>query len=435
MKQKIGLFTTTAIVVANMVGTGVFTSLGFQVAGLQSGFTIMLLWVTGGIVAFTGALCYGELGSMFPQSGGEYNYLSKIYHPALGFAAGWVSVTVGFAAPVAAAAMALGAYAHGAFEFINPLYLAAFVVIIISLIHANSLKAGSQFQNYTTSFKVLAVLIIIVFGLLSTPSGDISFSYRTDVMNEIFSASFATSFFFVSLAYSGWNAAGYIASDMEQPQRNLPKSLLYGTVLVTLLYVAINFVFLYVTPLIEMSNENGPVVEIAGVAAKHIFGLAGGKIMNTIIAFLLVSTISAMIIAGPRVTQSMGNDHQIFKLFSKTTSKGVPAIAIATQCIISLFFVLSASFSQVVIYISFTLNLFTFLAVAGIIIMRIKHPELDRPYKTWGYPFVPILFLVITGWLMYFGFLSNMKESVFGLLTAASGVIIYFIFRRNSSQV
>jgi APA family basic amino acid/polyamine antiporter len=435
MKQKIGLFTTTAIVVANMVGTGVFTSLGFQVAGLQSGFTIMLLWVTGGIVAFTGALCYGELGSMFPQSGGEYNYLSKIYHPALGFAAGWVSVTVGFAAPVAAAAMALGAYAHGAFEFINPLYLAAFVVIIISLIHANSLKAGSQFQNYTTSFKVLAVLIIIVFGLLSTPSGDISFSYRTDVMNEIFSASFATSFFFVSLAYSGWNAAGYIASDMEQPQRNLPKSLLYGTVLVTLLYVAINFVFLYVTPLIEMSNENGPVVEIAGVAAKHIFGLAGGKIMNTIIAFLLVSTISAMIIAGPRVTQSMGNDHQIFKLFSKTTSKGVPAIAIATQCIISLFFVLSASFSQVVIYISFTLNLFTFLAVAGIIIMRIKHPELDRPYKTWGYPFVPILFLVITGWLMYFGFLSNMKESVFGLLTAASGVIIYFIFRHNSSQV
>jgi APA family basic amino acid/polyamine antiporter len=309
------------------------------------------------------------------------------------------------------------------------------VVIIISLIHANSLKAGSQFQNYTTSFKVLAVLIIIVFGLLSTPSGDISFSYRTDVMNEIFSASFATSFFFVSLAYSGWNAAGYIASDMEQPQRNLPKSLLYGTVLVTLLYVAINFVFLYVTPLIEMSNENGPVVEIAGVAAKHIFGLAGGKIMNTIIAFLLVSTISAMIIAGPRVTQSMGNDHQIFKLFSKTTSKGVPAIAIATQCIISLFFVLSASFSQVVIYISFTLNLFTFLAVAGIIIMRIKHPELDRPYKTWGYPFVPILFLVITGWLMYFGFLSNMKESVFGLLTAASGVIIYFIFRHNSSQV
>ena len=435
MKQKIGLFTTTAIVVANMVGTGVFTSLGFQVAGLQSGFTIMLLWVTGGIVAFTGALCYGELGSMFPQSGGEYNYLSKIYHPALGFAAGWVSVTVGFAAPVAAAAMALGAYAHGAFEFINPLYLAAFVVIIISLIHANSLKAGSQFQNYTTSFKVLAVLIIIVFGLLSTPSGDISFSYRTDVMNEIFSASFATSFFFVSLAYSGWNAAGYIASDMEQPQRNLPKSLLYGTVLVTLLYVAINFVFLYVTPLIEMSNENGPVVEIAGVAAKHIFGLAGGKIMNTIIAFLLVSTISAMIIAGPRVTQSMGNDHQIFKLFSKTTSKGVPAIAIATQCIISLFFVLSASFSQVVIYISFTLNLFTFLAVAGIIIMRIKHPELDRPYKTWGYPVVPILFLLITGWLMYFGFLSNMKESVFGLLTAASGVIIYFIFRRNSSQV
>jgi APA family basic amino acid/polyamine antiporter len=222
---------------------------------------------------------------------------------------------------------------------------------------------------------------------------------------------------------------------MDEPQRNLPKSLLYGTILVTLLYVAINFVFLYVTPLFEMSNENGPVVDIAGTAAKHIFGLAGGKIMSTIIAFLLISTISAMIIAGPRVTQSMGKDHQIFKVFSKTTSKGIPAIAIATQCLISLFFILSASFSQVVIYISFTLNLFTFLAVAGIIIMRIKHPNWQRPYKTWGYPLVPVLFLLITGWLMYFGFLSNMKESLLGLLTAVSGIVIYFIYKRNIQKV
>ncbi len=430
-KQKIGLFTATAIVVANMVGTGVFTSLGFQVAGLQSGFTIMLLWITGGIVAFTGALCYGELGSMFPQSGGEYNYLSKIYHPALGFAAGWVSVTVGFAAPVAAAAMALGAYAKGAYTSINPLYLAAIVVIFISFIHANSLKAGSYFQNYTTSFKVLAVLVIIAFGLTSQQTGDLVFSYHTSVGDEVFSSSFATSFFFVSLAYSGWNAAGYIASDMESPQRNLPKALLYGTILVTFLYVAINFVFMYVTPLAEMSNEHGPIVDIAGVAAKHIFGNAGGKIMSSIIAFLLISTISAMIIAGPRVTQSIGNDHPVFKLFSKTTSKGVPAIAIVTQCLISLFFIFSASFSQVVIYISFTLNLFTFLAVLGIIVMRVKRPHLERPYKTWGYPIVPLLFLLITGWLMYIGLMSNLKESIFGLLTAASGIVIYLIWGKK----
>lgn len=433
-RQKIGLFTATAIVVANMVGTGVFTSLGFQVAGIQNGFTIMLLWITGGIVAFTGALCYGELGSMFPQSGGEYNYLSKIYHPALGFAAGWVSVTVGFAAPVAAAAMALGAYAKGAYPAVNAISLAAVIVIMISVIHANSIKAGSLFQNYTTSIKVLAVLSIIIFGLMSPQSGDFSFIYHPAVIDDVFSSSFATSFFFVSLAYSGWNAAGYIASDMDSPQRNLPKSLLYGTLLVTFLYVAINFVFMYVTPLVEMSNESGPVVDIAGVAAKHIFGISGGRIMSTIIAFLLISTISAMIIAGPRVTQSMGNDHQVFKLFSKTTSKGVPAIAIATQCLISLIFIFSASFSQVVIYISFTLNLFTFLSVLGIIVMRIKHPQMQRPYKTWGYPFIPILFLLITGWLMYFGLISNLKESILGLLTAASGIIIFVVFSKKDSH-
>jgi APA family basic amino acid/polyamine antiporter len=188
---------------------------------------------------------------------------------------------------------------------------------------------------------------------------------------------------------------------------------------------------MYVTPIAEMSNENGPVVDIAGVAAKYIFGISGGKIMSTVIAFLLISTISAMIMAGPRVTQSMGNDHQVFKLFSKTTNKGVPAIAIITQCLISLFFIFSASFSQVVIYISFTLNLFTFLAVLGILVMRIKQPNLERPYKTWGYPFVPILFLMITGWLMYFGLLSNLKESIWGLLTAISGIAIYFMIDKR----
>lgn len=426
-KQKIGLYTATSIVVANMVGTGVFTSLGFQVAGLHSGFSIMLLWITGGIVAFTGALCYGELGSMFPQSGGEYNYLSKIYHPALGFAAGWVSVTVGFAAPVAAAAMALGAYAHGACSFINPLILAASVVVLISSIHSLSIKGGSTFQNYTTSIKVVAIVLIICFGLFNAHSGDIQFAYNSMVNDEILSSSFATSFFFVSLAYSGWNAAGYIASDMESPQQNLPKSLLYGTLLVTILYVAINFVFMYVTPIAAMSNENGPIVDIAGVAAKYIFGVAGGKIMSSIIAFLLISTISAMIIAGPRVTQSMGNDHSLFKLFSKTSKNGVPAIAIITQSLISLIFIFTSSFSEVVIYISFTLNLFTFLAVAGIIVMRVKHPNMERPYKTWGYPIVPILFLLITGYLMYFGLLSNLKESILGLFTAILGIAIYFI--------
>lgn len=431
--QKIGLFTATSIVIANMIGTGVFTSLGFQAAGLHSGFTIMILWILGGIVAFTGALCYGELGSMFPQSGGEYNYLSKIYHPALGFAAGWVSVTVGFAAPVAAAAMALGAYAHGAFSLINPTLLAISIVIIISLIHAKSIKAGSLFQNYTTSFKVLAIVVIILFGILHEQGGDLNFGYEPLVINEIMSQNFATSFFFVSLAYSGWNAAGYIASDMELPQRNIPKSLLYGTLLVTFLYVAINFVFMYVTPMAEMSNNEGPVVDIAGVAAMHIFGVAGGKIMSMIIAFLLISTISAMIIAGPRVTLSMGKDHRVFNYFALTTKNGVPAIAIFLQCFISVFFILSASFSQVIIYISFTLNLFTFLAVAGIFVMRIKHPSMERPYKTWAYPIVPILFLSITGWLMYLGLISNFKESVLGLITAFSGIIIYWLFTKKST--
>lgn len=432
--DKINLFTATSIVVANMVGTGVFTSLGFQAAGLHQGYTIMVLWVAGAIVALTGALCYGELGSMFPQSGGEYNYLSKIYHPALGFAAGWVSITVGFAAPVAAAAMALGVYFQSVFAWANATALAALVVVVISIIQSFSLKTGGRFQNYTTSIKILAIVFIIVFGINSEPSGGMPMHYSSSVWPEIFSPAFASSFFFVSLAYSGWNAAGYIASEIKNPQVNLPRSLFLGTALVAFLYVILNYIFLYVTPVSVLQNENGPVVDIAGVAAHYIFGEKGGKIMSLIISFLLISTISAMIMAGPRVSQSMGNDHKIFRFFSYANSKGIPLIAIGVQCLISLFFIFTATFSQVVIYIAFTLNLFTFLSVLGIFIMRIKSPEHPRHYKTWAYPFVPIVFLAITAWLIYFGFQSNPIESLYGLLTAFSGIPLWLLGRKKGTD-
>ncbi|MEY4109678.1 MAG: hypothetical protein RLZZ46_32, partial [Bacteroidota bacterium] len=297
MKQhKLGLFTATSVVIANMVGTGVFTSLGFQAAGLQSGSSIMLLWLLGGILALTGAFCYAETGSAIPQSGGEYMYLSKLIHPAVGFAAGWVSITVGFAAPVAAASMAFGKYLANLLPNINETLAAETILLVLTIIQSLSLRLGGKVQDVTTSVKLMVMAAFIIAGLMLPERGNFNFSLSDTFMNDVASSSFTTSFFFVTLAYSGWNAAAYFASDLENPKSQLPKALISGTIIVGLLYCCINYVFMRSTTASEMLGREGPVVEIAAVSASHIFGPAFGALMGGVIALLLISTINAMIL-------------------------------------------------------------------------------------------------------------------------------------------
>lgn len=428
MTKKYSLFTAIAIVIANMVGTGVFTSLGYQAIGIQSGFSILMLWVIGGLASLAGALCYAELGAMMPRSGGEYHYLSRIYHPSVGFLSGWVSATIGFAAPVAYASMAMGGYVHSVFPVVEEKWLAAAVVAIITVIHAISISVGGNFQNIFSSLKVIIILVLIGAGIaVAAPEGNFSFAATSDAWGEMQKEGYAVSFFFVILAYSGWNAAAYIASELENPKKNLPRALFWGTAIVTLLYVALNFVMMYVTPREAMVNEDGPVKEIAGVSASYIFGAEGGYIMSVVIAILLISTISSMIIAGPRVTHSMGEDYRILGWLGKKNKAGTPARAIFIQGIISLFFIFTATFDQMIAYVSFTLSLFTFFTVLGVIVMRFREPELERPFKTWGYPVVPAIFLLINGWLLYYGFMSKQEEALAGLGTALIGLVIYFI--------
>jgi APA family basic amino acid/polyamine antiporter len=246
--------TATNIVIANIIGTGVFTSLGFQAIEIQSGFSLLLLWVIGGVFALCGALCYGELGAAMPRSGGEYHYLSEIYHPAIGFLSGWVSVTVGFAAPIALAAMAFGQYAAQLIPHGSPVLLAAVITIVISLIHAQNLRLGSYFQNVTTSLKVALIVIFILAGLLLSDPQPLSFAPTIADLRTIASPPFAVSLVYVTYAYSGWNAAIYLASEIQEPTRNLPRALLFGTAIVTVLYVALNFVFLYSTPIRDLAG-------------------------------------------------------------------------------------------------------------------------------------------------------------------------------------
>ncbi|HEX5000654.1 MAG TPA: amino acid permease [Terriglobia bacterium] len=428
--KPIGFQTATSLVIASMIGTGVFTSLGYQVLGIHSVFALLMLWVIGGIASLCGALAYGELGAAMPRSGGEYRYLSEIFHPALGFLSGWVSATVGFAAPVALAAMAMGDYTSKVFPSIRPMGLAAAAVILLTLIHAGNLRLGSWLQDVFTALKLILIVVFIAAGFVVGPAAGHQIRLMPDgsTWSEIFSQSFAISLFFVSYSYSGWNTSAYIAGEIKDPQRNLPRSLFWGTLAVTLLYVLLNFVFLYTTPADKLAGQ----VDVGYIAADSIFGALGGKIMGIMIALLLVSSVSSWIMAGPRVAQTMGQDIPLLGIFAKTTRTGIPAFAIGVQSLISLLLIRTSTFDQVLTYIGFTLNLFTLMTVTGLIMLRIKRPEMQRPYRTWGYPYTVIVFLLIGLWLLVYGLIYKPTESLMGLGTVLTGLAVYGLGKNKS---
>lgn len=432
--QKIGLATAFSIVVANMIGTGVFTSLGFQVAEIKSIFALLMLWLIGGLIALSGALSYGELAAVLPRSGGEYHFLSRIYHPLLGFLAGWVSILIGFAAPTALAAMAMGSYAQSFISFSYPGAFAISVVVLLSLIHSFQIKIGGQFQRIVTFLKITLIIFFILSGFFIGGSQPISILPGMADLKQVFSSSFAVSLIFVSYAFSGWNASVYISDEIKDPEKNIPWSLILGTFTVTLLYFLLNFVFLYTSPLTSLEGK----IEIGFISATYIFGESGGKIMSLVITLLLVSTLSAMIWIGPRVTMVMGEDYHILRFLAKKNKFGVPVLAIWLQTGITTFLIISSTFEQVLVYAGFVLNIFTLLSVLGVFILRIKHPDLARPYKIWGYPLTPIFFILLSLWTLTYLMIERTTESMLGLVTVLSGVLIYgldkFTKRKISGQ-
>src|SRR5262249_48314588 len=319
--RRVGFFTACGIVIANIIGTGVFTSLGFQIADIQSGFALIMLWIVGGIAALFGALCYGELSAALPRSGGEYHFLSEIYHPAVGFMAGFVSATVGFAAPIALAAMAFGKYFHGVFNFGSPVVLSFILVWIVAVFHFGNLRLGSAFQNLWTVVKLILIGALIGAGMLAKEKQPVTFLPQTADTMSIFSGAFAVALVYVMYSYSGWNASSYIIGEVKRPERNVPRSLLAGTVIVMVAYVLLNAMFLATTPQSQMRGQ----VEVGLIAGKHIFGENGGRAVGGIICLGLISAISSMTWIGPRVTMSMGEDHWLLRFLGRKNVEGVPA--------------------------------------------------------------------------------------------------------------
>ncbi|MBT7275772.1 MAG: amino acid permease [Woeseiaceae bacterium] len=420
--------TVTAVVIANMIGTGVFTSLGFQLLDIQSGFAILLLWVMGGIVALCGSITYAELGAALPRSGGEYNFLSEIYHPCAGFISGWVSATIGFAAPIALTAITFSAYLASLFpEFDLPWIrqgIASALVLSLAITHSSNRKNSGNLQVVFTILKIVIIVLFSISALFFAKNlQPISFTPAVNDIDLILDGSFAISLIYVSYAYTGWNAATYLSSEIENPQKNLPKILITGTAIVMLLYVMLNYVFLKVATIDSMQGK----LEIGYIAAQSVFGDLGAKFTGLALALLLISTVSAMTLAGPRVLQVIGEDFPVLNFLSKSNKDKIPTTAIYTQSAIAIIFILSSSFESILIFAGFTLALNSFATVMGVFFLRIKKPDIERPYRIQAFPLPPLIYLSLTGWTLYFVIVNRPIEGLFSLAIIASGGLIYFI--------
>ena len=425
-----------AVIVANMIGTGVFTSLGYQLVDITSGFAILFLWALGGLAALCGALCYAELGGAFVRSGGEYNFLSRIYHPSLGFMAGFVSATVGFAAPIALAAMAFAAYLTSALSLGQGIwgerFIACALILGLALIHGRSRQASGQFQSLFTAIKIAVILVFCaaIFLGLENPQ-QVRFLPHSEDMTALMSAPFAISLIYVGYAYTGWNAATYIIGEMAEPQRHLPRVLFLGTGIVLALYLALNAAFLLAAPVSALAGQE----EVGFIAVQYAFGQQAGVIAGLVLAGLLISTISAMTITGPRVLQVIGQDLFVFRSLAVVNAQGLPRRAIWFQTVLALSFVMLSTFEPLLVFSGLILTLMSFLAVLGVIVLRLRNPDIERSFKVPLFPLVPFIYLGVSGWALYFIISTRPTEVAYSALLLATGFIVYAVARwRNPPE-
>lgn len=440
LERKLGLFPLTNIVIANMIGVGIFTTSGLLIEGLRNPLLMLLLWVGGGIIALCGALCYGELGAAIPRAGGEYVFLSRLFHPLFGFLSGWVSFFVGFSAPIAASAIGFTEYftravpgllSWGIFEgphageILKKLY-SILVIIVFTLIHLRGIKFGAGVQNVLTLLKIGLIVGLIIAGF-SIGKGSLDHFSQGDGFRFDFGGwkVIGLSLMWIMFAYSGWNASAYIGSEVKNPSKNLPRSLILGTGIVIFLYFCLNLFYIYAIAPQKMRG----VISVGGLAAGNLFGKSFENFFSILISFALFSSLSAFIILGPRVYYSMAKDRCFFRFASELHSVyRVPSKSILLQCLVSAVIVLSGTFEQILTYMGFSLGIFPILAVIGVFKLR----RLEKsPFKMPGFPVVPVIYIAAGVTILFLGFLERPAASSVAILTVAAGIPAYYLFKKK----
>ena len=440
LKRKIGTFSATNIVIANMIGAGIFTTSGLLMQDLLSPWLMIALWVVGGLIALCGALSYGELGAAMPRAGGEYVFLSRLYHPLFGFLSGWTSFFAGFSAPIAASAIGFTEYLTRAFPELLKLgifpasaeaaiikkIIAALVIAVFTFIHVRGIEVGAKIQNFLTLLKVFLVVGLVLVGF-AVGRGNFNHFAQGSSFSFDFGGwkTIALSLMWIMFAYSGWNASAYIGSEVKNPSRNLPRSLIMGTGIVMLLYFLINMFYIYAASPAEMSG----VISIGGLAVGNLFGPSFENLLSLMISFALFSSLSAYIILGPRVYYSMAKDKAFFKFAGEVHPRfGVPAKSIILQGIIAVIFILFGTFDQILTYMGFSLGIFPIMAVIGV--FKVRRRKMS-PFKLPGFPVVPLIYALVGIVILTLSFMERPRESSIAILTVLIGIPVYIFFRRR----
>ncbi len=445
MPAEFGQATAIFVVVAGMVGAGVLTTSGYTVAAVGSNQWMLVLWVVGGVIALCGALTLAELSAALPHTGGDFVYLHAAYGPLPAFLSGWVSFLIGFAGPSAAAAYGFAKYILKPFS-IPPEYtifserwLATTTILIFALIHVSGRKRTARMQGWITALKLIG---LVAFSLAGVSGGWRNVANLADPvpLSGRLVVTMMSSMVYIYYAYTGWNSASYLAGEIKDPQRQLPRAILIGTAGVTVLYVAINIVYALALSAADIraiiaapGNRAGfdAVAPIAQLAAVRLFGSRWSSPLSILFGLMLLSTLSAYVLIGPRVVYAMARAGQFPAVAARLTRHSqTPAVATALQIAVALVLLWTGSFESIIVFAGVGLSIFSILAMSSIYVLRVTQPDLPRPFRTPGYPFTPAVYLLLTALLTAATFYERPRVSALALISILAGVPIYYAWRR-----
>ena len=435
LPRRIGWFTAGCVLVSNVVGSGIFTTTGFMARDLGDPGLILSVWLVGGLIALAGALSYSELGAALPVAGGEYVYLRRAYGPFIGFLSGWTSFAVGFSAAIAAGAMSFAAYVNQLLPFDGergPLSTVIALALLwsITAIHLAGMGAGGFLQRTLTVLNMGAILSLIAAGIMGG-QGDWAHLSFSDAQTSPSIGLSIVSLIFALYAYSGWNAAVYLAGEVIEPARTIPRALISGTLFVIGLYLALNIFYFYALPVTDLAQP--PLLPVASKVSVALLGADAARFVTMILCLLITGTMSAMVWAGPRVYYAMAKDGLIPAYFSRTSgARSTPINATLLQSLWASVLIVSGSFEQLVIYSGTVLTIFSGLAVGAVLVLRHKEPDLPRPYRTPFYPFVPGFFILMSMVIIWNAVSERPLEAGLGIATVLAGTPLYLLWRRLS---
>ncbi len=437
LKRQIGLTTAVFIIIADVIGTGIFMTTGNVLGITGNAGSVLLLWGVGALVALTGSLCYAELASLWPQSGGEYIYLKNIYGYLPSFLTGWISLVVGFTASAAISAMLVISYLN---EFIQggvlagawiQKILASLIVIFFAAVHIIGVRRGSFVQNFLTVLKILLVFSLIAFGFYAADwgsAGRLTAVYESAKDKSIIE--YGSALLVIMYAYSGWNGTSYIAGEIKKPEKNLPRAMFLGVLIIGIIYMLLNVVYLVSSPGAELMGKD----PVGAIAARNLFGESVSPVFTLGIALVLLSSVSVQIMIGPRVYHAMAGDGLIFKSLDRVNPKfQTPDRAILIQAGITILYIFlgMGNVISLLIYLGFALGIFPLMAVIGLVIVRIKQPGLSKGFRVPLFPLIPLIYILLTLGMMVTSLITSYKTVLTALGVVFLGILVFAVWKKT----